>query len=272
MDFVLVPGVDSRLPFDPVSGILRSTMDISTATIYRIRIGLLGLLLGVFLSGCATEKDTMGSEIRDLLGIDENTTVVTEGTLEQQYEPLTIMKRGESFYGKGNYIEAAAEYQRFLELHPIHRLAPFAQFRLGMSYYKQINTVDRDSEPLWKTIQAFQKLIEVYPKSPYVADARAKLAFCRERLAQYQMYIGHFYYHKGAYPAAVYRFNKVVKDYGDLGIAAEALYRLALTYKDLGQAGEAETTLHLLLEKYPESRYRDEANGLIQRLNDKPAS
>jgi len=247
-------------------------MDFRTATINPIRIGLLGLLLGAFLPGCATEKDTMGSEIRDLLGIDENTTVVTEGTLEQQYEPLTIMKRGESFYAKGNYIESAGEYQRFLELHPIHRLAPFAQFRLGMSYYKQINTVDRDSEPLWKTIQAFQKLIEVYPKSPYVADAKAKLAFCRERLAQYQMYIGHFYYHKGAYPAAIYRFNKVVKEYGDLGIASEALYRLALSYKDLGKKGQAETTLRLLLEKYPESRYRDEANGLIQRLNDKPAS
>jgi outer membrane protein assembly factor BamD len=260
------------LPFDPISGILILTMDFRTTTINWIRISLLGLLLGVFLSGCATEKDTVGSEVRDLLGIDENTTAITEGTLEQQYEPLTIMKRGESFYAKENYIEAAGEYQRFLELHPIHRLAPFAQFRLGMSYYKQINTVDRDSEPLWKTIQAFQKLLEVYPKSPYVADAKTKLAFCRERLAQYQMYIAHFYYHKGAYPAAIYRFNKVVKDYGDLEIASEALYRLALSYRELGQGGQAETTLRLLLEKYPDSRYRNEANGLIQRLNDKPAS
>jgi outer membrane protein assembly factor BamD len=86
------------------------------------------------------------------------------------------------------------------------------------------------------------------------------------------MYIAHFYYHKGAYPAAIYRFNKVVKDYGDLEIASEALYRLALSYRELGQGGQAETTLRLLLEKYPDSRYRNEANGLIQRLNDKPAS
>src|SRR5580765_7357106 len=130
--------------------------------IYKIKIlqtALLGIVISGFLSGCATEKDTVGSEIRDLLGIDENTTTVTEGTLEQQYEPLTIMKRAESFYAKENYIEAAGEYQRFLELHPIHRLAPFAQYRLGMSYYKQVNTIDRDSEPLWKTIQSFQKLI-----------------------------------------------------------------------------------------------------------------
>jgi outer membrane assembly lipoprotein YfiO len=237
-----------------------------------IRTTLLGMLMGVWLSGCATEKDTVGAEIRDLLGIDENTTTVTEGTLEQQYEPLTIMKRGESFYAKENFIEAAAEYQRFLELHPIHRLAPFAQYRLGMSYYKQINTVDRDPEPLRKTIQTFQKLIEVYPKSPYVTDAKSKLVFCRDRLARYQMYIGNFYYHQGAYPASVYRYNKVVQEYGDLEIAAEALYRLALSYQGLGQTGQAEATLRVLLEKYPESRYGNDANGLIQQLNNKQAS
>ena len=234
-----------------------------------MRTGLLGLLMAMFLYGCATEKDTVGSEIRDLLGIDENTTAVTEGTLEQQYEPLTIMKRGESFYAKENYIEAAGEYQRFLELHPIHRLAPFAQYRLGMSYYKQINTVDRDPEPLRKTIQSFQKLIEVYPKSPYVTDAKSKLAFCRDRLARYQMYIGNFYYHRGAYPAAVYRFNKVVQEYADLDVTAEALYRLALSYQGLGQTGQAEATLRSLLEKYPESRYGNDANGLIRQLKDK---
>jgi outer membrane protein assembly factor BamD len=234
-----------------------------------IRMGIFGVLLSAILPGCATEKDSIGSEIRDLLGIDENTTTVTEGTLEQQYEPLTIMKRGESFYAKGNYIEAVGEYQRFLELHPIHRLAPFAQYRLGMSYFKQINTIDRDSEPLGKTIQSFQKLVEVYPKSPYVAEAKSKLAFCRDRLARYQLYIGNFYYRQGAYPAAVYRFNRVVQEFGDLEIAAEALYKLALSYRGLGQTGQAEATLKLLLEKYPESRYESDANGLIQQLNGK---
>src|SRR6266446_5887681 len=108
-------------------------MDFNTTTMKQIRkqvrISLFWVLLGMLLAGCATEKDTMGSEIRDLLGIDENTTALTEGTIEQQYDPLTIMKRGESFYAKKNYIEAAGEYQRFLELHPLHRLAPFAQFR-----------------------------------------------------------------------------------------------------------------------------------------------
>jgi len=247
-------------------------MGFNTRQNKRLQSALVGLLLSVILSGCATEKDTVGSEIRDLLGIDENTTALTEDTLEQHYEPLTIMKRAESFYAKKNYIEAASEYERFLELHPLHRLAPLAQFRLGMSHFKQINTIDRDSEPLQKAMQAFQKLVTVYPKSPYVAEAKAKLAVCRERLARYQLYIGNFYYQKGAYPAAVYRFNKVIQEYGDLEIAAEALYRLALSYQGLGQTAQAETALRLLLEKYPESSYGGEANGLIQQINGKKAS
>ncbi len=247
-------------------------MGFNTTTMKQIRKSLFWVLLSVLLTGCASEKDTVGSEIRDLLGIDANTAALTEDTLEQHYEPLTIMKRAESFYAKKNYIEAAGEYQRFLELHPLHRLAPFAQFRLGMSHFKQINTIDRDSEPLQKAMQAFQKLVEVYPKSPYVVEAKAKLAVCRERLAHYQLYIGNFYYQKGAYPAAVYRFNKVIQEYGDLEIAAEALYRLALSYQGLGETAQAETALRLLLEKYPESYYGGEANGLMQRLNGKKAS
>ena len=155
--------------------------------------------------------------------------------------------------------------------HPLHRLAPFAQFRLGMSYFKQINTMDRDSEPLQKAIQAFQKMVEVYPKSPYVVQAKTKLAVCREQLARYQLYIGNFYYKKGAYPAAVYRFNKVIQDYGDLELTAEAFYRLALSYQGLGETAKAETALRLLLEKYPESYYGGEANRLMRRLHDKQA-
>jgi outer membrane protein assembly factor BamD len=251
-------------------------MDFNTTTLEpvwkQVRISLFWVLLCMLSAGCATEKDTAGSEIRNLLGIDENTTSLTEGTIEQQYEPLTIIKRGESFYAKKNYIEAAGEYQRFLELHPLHRLAPFAQFRLGMSHFKQINTIDRDSEPLQKAIQAFQKLVEVYPKSPYVVEAKTKLVFCRERLARYQLYIGNFYYRRGAYPAAVYRFNKVIQEYGDLELTAEALYRLALSYQRLGETAQAETALRLLLEKYPESYYGGEANGLMRQLNDKQAS
>ena len=239
----------------------------------QIRFVLFWALLSAVLpAGCATEKDTVGSEIRDLLGIDENTAALTEGTLEQHYEPLTIMKRAESFYAKKNYIEAAGEYQRFLELHPLHRLANFAQFRLALSYFKQIHAIDRDSEPLQKAMLAFQKLVEIYPKSPYAVEAKDKLALCRERLARYQLYIGKFYYKKEAYPAAVYRFSKVTQEYGDLKIAAEAFYRLALSHQKLGEMDQAESALRLLLEKYPKSEYRSQADGLLQRLNGKKAS
>jgi outer membrane protein assembly factor BamD len=238
----------------------------------QIRLALLGLLLSWLLTGCATEKDTVGSEIRNLLGIDADTTVSTEDTIEQRYEPLAIMKRAESFYGKKNYIEAAGEYQRFLELHPLHRLAPYAQFRLAMSHFKQLNTIDRDSEPLQKAMQAFQKLVQVYPNSPYVAEAKAKLTVCRERLARYQLYIGNFYHKRGDYPAAVYRYNKVIQEYGDLEVAAEAFYRLALSYQRLGNTAQAQSALRLLLEKYPESDYGGQANGLMQQLNGKKAS
>ena len=37
-----------------------------------------------------------------------------------------------------DYDEAATEYERFLELHPVHRWAPHAQFKLALSYDHRI--------------------------------------------------------------------------------------------------------------------------------------
>ena len=181
-------------------------------------------LIFVFISGCATSGEK--SELLSLLGVDEKIADTSDQGVESIYDALTLLKRGEAYFVKGEYTEASQEFQRFLELHPFHRMAAFAQYRLGMSYYNQMNTNDRDPGPMEKAITAFQKVVTQYPESLYTDESREKIGVLRHRQAEHHFYVGQFYYKNAAYPAAISRFKKVLAQEEPGPLAEKTLYFL----------------------------------------------
>jgi outer membrane protein assembly factor BamD len=179
------------------------------------------------------------------------------------------MKRAEAFFEKEDYAEAAVEYQHFLDLHRSHMLAPYAQYRLGLSHFKQVTTRDRDPEHVRQYIEAMQKLLKDYPGSAYELDAKAKIKEGRTHTAEYELYVGQHYYRQTAYLAALHRFERVITLYPDSDITAEALYYLAKTYKDIGSPERAVEHLNVLLAQYPKSKIRKEGQALMTSINGK---
>lgn len=237
----------------------------SVIGIFFSPFSLLFPLLIIF--GCATKEPDYGADIRSALGVDEHTPEATEGSVEKYYDPITIIKRAEAFYGKGEYSEAVDEYKHFVSLHPLHELAHYAQFKLGLGYLKQAKTIDRDPEPFIMALQAFNKLLADYPTTKYLADAKEKIKFCKENLAKHEFYVGNFYYNQGNYSAAIYRFQKIADEYSDTGMLEEALYMTAISYKKLGDTTLAEKNLKELLNRHPDPTYRVKAERLLTSLN-----
>ena len=237
----------------------------------RKTIGRLVLFI-VFSTGwgCATPNDPLGADIREALGVTKNSAEETKDSIERNYDPRVILKRAEALYQGGEYIEAVGEYQHFLELHPLHEWADYAQLKLGMSYLQQFTAIDRDPMPVQKARESFQKLLTTYPNTKYADEANKRLASCRERLAQYQFYVGHFYYKQEAYPAAVHRFEEILASYPNDPVAAGSLYYLALSYERQGRAELAVNRLQNLIEKHPDSPYQSKARQTLVRLNSKP--
>ena len=227
------------------------------------------ILLGVYLLlvGCASQQDELGAEIRKSLGVTNDTLKKTENSIERNYDPKVILKRAEAYYEKGDYIEAIGEYQHFIDLHPFHEWADYALFKLGISYFQQMRTIDRDPEPVQKALQTFQKLLSVYPQTKYAEDAKKKIKVCREALVKHQLYVGRFYFKKAAYPAAIVRFRQLLETYTDLPQTEEALYYLGLSYYYQGEADEALSRLEELLDRYPETLHRKETQQLLARIN-----
>ena len=230
---------------------------------------LLVLLLVGLLVGCSSTPTAKPDATAKKAVTDVDEQVLKTDPLERNYDPHVIMKRAEAFFEKEDYAEAAVEYQHFLDLHRSHMLAPYAQYRLGLSHYKQVTTKDRDPEHVRLTIEAMEKLLKDYPGSAYESDARTKIKGCRAHTAEYELYVGKHYYRQTAYLAALHRFERVITLYPDSDTSAEALYYLAKTYKDIGSPDQAVAHLNTLLTHFPKSTIRTEGQVLLASISGK---
>jgi outer membrane protein assembly factor BamD len=244
--------------------------DLLTARVFRTAhlpvvtlLAVLILVQALAVACSSTPKDQPNAK-KAVGGTDEQ--IFLGDTIEKNYDPNVIMKRGESFFEKEEYAEAIVEYNHFLDLHRPHILAPYAAFRIGESHMKMAKTIDRDPDPIYKAIAALERMRKDFPGSRYETQAQQKIQECHDWLAQMHLFVGQFYYRRGSYLAAAHRFEKVMKEYPDKPVAPDALYFLALTYHELGADDWAAENLVLLAEKYPNSSVSGDGKQLLVKL------
>ena len=102
-----------------------------------------------------------------------------------------------NYYLARKYTDAVSSAQRFVTIHPGNAEAPYAQYLIAMSYYQQIDDVNRDQTNTQQAQDAFNDLIRRYPDSRYAADARIKLDLIKDHLAGKEMEVGRFYQRSG---------------------------------------------------------------------------
>lgn len=133
------------------------------------------------------------------------------------YTPLAELRIADVHFFNKNYAEAVNQYEEFRKLHPLHPEVPYAIYQMGMCYFKQILSVDRDQTATEKALEQFRYLIENFPQSPHSAAAKEKIQICRRQLAEHELYVGQFYLRLKKYRAALGRFEKILQTYPDLG-------------------------------------------------------
>jgi outer membrane protein assembly factor BamD len=133
----------------------------------------------------------------------------------------------------------------------VNKDAAYAQYQIAMCNYKELTTIDRDPSSAYAVVTEMQNLLQKYPNSGYEGQAGRYIAECRNWIADYELYVGRFYYKKGAYTSAVARFEKLLQDYPGSPAEKDALYYLGLSYRKLGQEDQARSRLEALVQKYP---------------------
>ncbi|MCI5074237.1 outer membrane protein assembly factor BamD [Oricola sp.] len=167
-------------------------------------------------------------------------------------------------YKLGNFDDAIQAARRFVNLYPTDEDAAYAQYIIGLSYYAQIPEVTRDQRDTKLALQNFNELIERYPDSIYVEDARTKMRAARDQLAGKEMQIGRYYLERREYPGALNRFRTVVQDYANTRHVEEALARLVETYMAMGLVSEAQTAAAVLGHNFPDSQWYSDSYALLQ--------
>jgi outer membrane protein assembly factor BamD len=168
-----------------------------------------------------------------------------------------------ALYLQKKYDEARADYQRFLELYPQNEHSDEAHYYLGMTYFRQADTPDRDQTFTKKALEEFDLLITQMPDSEYTPDARERRAQARHKLAEKELYVGTFYFDRGNYAAAAGRFTNLLRLYGGAGFDDTALYYLGESLWRLEQRDEARLAFQRVVQDHSQSEW---AQPAAQRL------
>lgn len=191
------------------------------------------------------------------------------GELEKQYPSSQWARKGllmTTFaqYQQPKYDDAIQSAQRYIGLYPNSPDTPYVYYLAGMSYYNQVPNVMQDQQSAEKAMQIFQMLIEKFPKSEYVNDARYKIQVSRDQLAAKEMAVGRFYLTRKNYTAAINRFHDVLGKYQSTRHTEEALYRLTEAYLAMGVTNEAQTAAAILGHNFPDSQWYKDAHALLK--------
>lgn len=153
---------------------------------------------------------------------------------------------------------------RYLHLQPRSKEAEYAYYMKGVASFSKgqswlqkkfnVSAADRDPKRLMQAYQAFQTLVHFYPHSQYKDDAKLRMAYIRDLLAQHEMRVADYYYSRQAYLAAANRASTVVSHFQQSSQVADALAMLVKCYRHLKLPKLAAQSLAVLQKGYPNSK------------------
>ncbi len=176
---------------------------------------------------------------------------IQEKAPDKSYDAALMLRVADTYYGEEKYEEALVEYQAFLNFHPVHRDAVYAQYQIAMCSFKQMTTIDRDPTPTRSALQEFQTLLKKYPRSVFEEFATKNASICLDRLSEYELYVGRFYHKKGSFKSAASRLDNLLRVYPGSSAEKDALYYDGLSYLELKDPNKARAAFETLIEKYP---------------------
>ena len=155
-------------------------------------------------------------------------------------------------YYKNRAAESAVDQaDQFIRENPAHPRVDYAHYIKGLVYFESgANFVERlfnaeiskrPPQDARKSYQSFQTLLQQFPKSPYAPDARQRMIYLRNRLADYEVSVAQYYLKRGAYVGAANRAKGVVENYDGAPAVADALRIMSASYRKLGLPDLAKT-------------------------------
>jgi outer membrane protein assembly factor BamD len=153
---------------------------------------------------------------------------------DSEYIARAMLAVADSWYAEGgsaSLTQAELEYKNFETFFPNMADAAEAQMKIANIHYQQMEKPDRDYTHAMRAEEEYRQLIMQYPDSKLVPQAKQKLREVQEVIAEREFEVGHFYYMRQSYPAAIARLKSLADQYPLYSKADEGLYLLGQAYE-----------------------------------------
>jgi outer membrane protein assembly factor BamD len=219
----------------------------------------------------AEAKDEMASggwdraarALQRVEGLAAGSLLAQQATLDLAY----------TYHKQGEKAQALSTLDRFAKLYPSSPAFDYSLYLRGavnfndnLGIFGKLADQDlseRDQQASRDAYQAYKQLVEQFPQSRYAGDARVRMDYIVNALAEYEVHVARYYFRRGAYVAAANRAQQALLEFQQAPATEEALYIMAQSYERLGLdtlRGDAE---RVLKQNFPNSPYV--AGGVRQR-------
>ena len=177
------------------------------------------------------------------------------------YAQQALLESAYAHYKADDPESAIATLDRFMRVYPLNPNMDYAfylraliNFNRDMGLFEKYIPRDesqRDPGSARFALKDFNTLIHRFPKSKYSEDAAQRIVYLRNRLAQHEINVAHYYMRRGAYIAAANRGKYVIENYPRTPAMPDALLMMAKAYKILELNDLSEDALRVLKLNYP---------------------
>ena len=168
-------------------------------------------------------------------------------------------------YKNADPIQAAATLDRFMKLHPASPAIDYALYLKGivnfnddLGLFSAITLQDlseRDQKAAKESFDAFKELVSRFPDSRYTPDAKARMNYVVNSLAQSEVHVARYYFERTAYLAAINRAQTAITEYQGVPALEEALFIMIKSYDALNMTQMRDDTRRVMEKNYPQTPY-----------------
>ena len=147
---------------------------------------------------------------------------------------------------------AAAAVERYQRINPTSIYSDYVAYMKGLvamqkrgNLFQEFMHLDRsqkDPTSYYDAIKTFSEFIKTYPNSPYVHDARQRIIYMKDQLAEREYMIAKYYFDRGAYLSSARHCQSILYSYRDTQYIDDAMDLMAKDYDKLGLKLPADNT------------------------------
>jgi len=241
---------------------------------------LVALVMASLTSGCLFKKKDPDAGLsgaqqfydranKSLVKGDYENAIRFYETLEARYPFSNQARQGQldliyAYYRNRqpeSVIDAAQQFERENPTHPrvdytlyMRGMALFAGEKGAFHKLFRVDLSKRPPKDARDSYSSFAELIRRFPNSRYAPDARQRMIFLRNRVADHENHIARYYFDRGAYAAALSRSSYNAQVFDGAPAIAESMRIMVESYRKLGMYDLANDAERVLVESFPEAK------------------